>query len=195
MGENVCSVFTNVPVLTHKKMMKKIATLFILVLSVSVILSCKKDKIEFRSDFEKSFRAWQKFKVESRNNYSYTAPSYSWTGSSSETIIIVNDGKVTGRKYIAKARRDDPSQAIYVVEEWTEDSLTLNSHQSGASTLTLDQVYDMAKNNFLVKRADAKISFEAKNNGLISSAGFIDDNCADDCFRGFTITAIQKLSN
>ena len=195
MGENVCSVFTNVPVLTHKKMMKKIATLFILVLSVSGILSCKKDKIEFKSDFDSSFRAWQKFKVESRNNYSYTAPTYSWTGSSSETIIIVNDGKVTGRKYIAKARRDDPSQAIYVVEEWTEDSLTLNSHQSGASTLTLDQVYDMAKNNFLVKRPNAKISFEAKNNGLISSAGFIDDNCADDCFRGFTITAIQKLSN
>ena len=173
--------------------MKRNATLLIILFIATTFAACKKDNIEHGNDFQKSIKAWQSFKAESKNNYSYTTSTSSWTGYSTETTITVLDGKVAIRDYVAKAIKNDQTHAIYVVEEWREDSGTLNTHQNGASTLTLDQIYELAKSDYLLKRVDARTSFEAKNNGLISSAGYIDNNCADDCFRGIYIQSIINL--
>lgn len=35
--------------------------------------------------------------------------------------------------------------------------------------------------------------FETKNNGLISTCGYVENTCADDCFIDITITRIAKL--
>lgn len=42
--------------------------------------------------------------------------------------------------------------------EWTEDEDEINSHQhtGAAEALTLDQVYDKARNEWLTKRKNAK---------------------------------------
>ena len=175
--------------------MKRNAQILLTLLIATIFVACKKDKIENKSDFETSYRAWQKFKVTVKNNYSYTTTIASWTGHSSQTTITVLNGKVTRRDYIAKAVRSDQTHAIYIVDEWNENENTLNTHQSGSSTLTLDQIYELAKNEWLLKRANAKIFFEAKNNGLISSAGYVEDNCADDCFKGINISSIQDLNS
>jgi hypothetical protein len=58
--------------------------------------------------------------------------------------------------------------------------------------LTLDQIYELAKNDLLLKRADVSISFESKNSGLISAAGYVQNGCQDDCFRGINIKSISK---
>jgi hypothetical protein len=173
--------------------MKRTATFLIILLIAATFTACKKDKIEYKSDFETSLKAWQKFKAESRNNYSYTTSTSSWTGYSTETTITVIDGKVTQRAYIAKGIKNDETHAVVTLDEWQEDSKSLNSHQNGATTQTLDQIYDLAKNDFLLKRANAKTYFEAKNGGIISSAGYVEDNCADDCFNGISIQSVKNL--
>ncbi|EDM38491.1 hypothetical protein PBAL39_20500 [Pedobacter sp. BAL39] len=171
--------------------MKKYAYLIILSLA-TIFTACKKDKIEHANDFEKSFKAWTTFKNTSGNTYSYIVVTSSWTGYSTETTLRVVNGQITGRSYIAKGIKGNPS-SVYVVEEWSEDVNALNTHESGAALLTLDQVYDLAKNDLLLKRSNVETSFEAKNNGLISSAGYVENGCQDDCFRGISIKSISNL--
>ncbi|TKC12769.1 hypothetical protein FA048_03885 [Pedobacter polaris] len=170
--------------------MKRNAYLLLL-LVVATFTGCKKEKIEYSNEFEKSAKVWTAFKNASNNSYSYTTNTGSWTGYSSETTLTIVNGKIIGRTFISKGFKDN-SNTVVVLEQWQEDESSLNTHQSGASLLTLDQVYELAKNELLLKRDNAKVSFEAKNNGLISSAGYIENGCQDDCFMGINIKSISK---
>lgn len=78
---------------------------------------------------------------------------------------------------------------------WIESKQDLNNttDSPAAATLTLDQVYELAKNDWLRRLDNAKASFEAKNNGIISSCGYWEDGCMDDCFRGIRITLVEAL--
>ncbi|RZK53000.1 MAG: hypothetical protein EOO87_13985 [Pedobacter sp.] len=163
----------------------------LLVLTVSLFGACKKDDIVNKSAFDKSYKSWLAFKQESNNNYNYTVTFGSWTGYSTKTIISVKNGKVVERSFIAQSITYKPTgMEIVERERWTENATNLNTHENGAETLTLDEVYAKAKSNWLIKRESAKTTFEANNNGLISSAGYIQDGCQDDCFNGITISAI-----
>ena len=165
----------------------------LLVLTFSLFGSCKKDDIVDQSAFERSYRTWLAFKQESNNAYSYKVTFGSWTGYSTNTIISVKNGKVVERSFIAQTVNYKPTgMEIIEREKWTEDATNLNTHENGAATLTLDEVYAKAKSTWLLKRKNAKTTFEANNNGLISSAGFIEDGCQDDCFNGIRIVSIQK---
>jgi len=166
--------------------------LLIMLLIASVFSSCKKSDIEYENDFDKSFKAWQTFKASSSNSYRYKVYFASWVGYSHETTITVKDGKVVERAFIAKSI-ERPSNQTIVREEWTEDVNSLNTHPNGDATLTLDDIYHKAKNVWLLKRKDAEVSLETKNNGMISSCGFVPHNCADDCFNGISITLIEAL--
>ena len=166
--------------------------LLILMLVASIITSCKKDTIEYRSDFQESYKTWQSFKSSSNNSYRYKVYFGSWTGYSEETMITVKDGKVIERSY-KSTMRDYQSNQVTVREEWIEDSKSLNTHTNGHSTITLDEVYEKAKTVWLVKRQDGEASFETKNNGMISAAGFVPAGCQDDCFNGIHITSIEAL--
>ena len=79
--------------------------------------------------------------------------------------------------------------------QWTETEADLGLHEqtSASAVQTLDEIYETARTVWLKKRNDADISFEAKNNGLISSAGFWPEGCMDDCFRGISIRLIEAL--
>ncbi|MDP2414077.1 hypothetical protein [Daejeonella sp.] len=62
----------------------------------------------------------------------------------------------------------------------------------GDSTINLDAVYDKAANEWL--KADKKqniIYFEAKNQGMISTSGYVPNGCQDDCFTGIRISNIS----
>src|SRR5690606_11309244 len=79
--------------------------------------------------------------------------------------------------------------------EWTEEDHEVGTHEntSAATPRTLDEIYDQAQNDWLQKRPDTKVSFEANNNGLISSCGYIMDGCQDDCFIGINIASIEAI--
>lgn len=176
--------------LLKKIHMKKYTCLLILFATI-VFASCKKDKIEYSNDFEKSSKAWTEFKSVSNNSYRYITGSESWTGYSTETTITVSNGQVIGRSYIAKGRKDDQTTLV-IIEQWQEDINSLNTHNNGATLLTLDQIYELAKTDLLLKRQDASISFEANNFGMISTAGYVLNGCQDDCFTGIKIKSISK---
>lgn len=118
--------------------------------------------------------------------------SGSWTGTSSETVITVKDGKVTNRSYVYKIPGEKPGSQPIVKEEWQEEQGKLNTHSAGAATLTLDDVYQKAKTEWLLKRKDAETYFEANNNGMISTCGYVNNGCQDDCFNGIKIVSILK---
>jgi len=81
--------------------------------------------------------------------------------------------------------------------EWKEplESLGTNNDSGASDLYTMDDIYAMARSKWLKNRTGAKVYFEAENEGLISKAGYVIDGCADDCFEGVNIGAIESLDN
>lgn len=174
--------------------MKHSAFLSALLLMSTMFVSCKKDKLSHEGDFEKSYREWQVFKEASGGSYRYMITSGSWVGYGTETIITVTSGKITGRSYKLILPQGYPVSVPANEMAWTENENEINTHTSMAATaVTLDQIYEKARTEWLIKRKDADVYFEAKNNGMISSCGYVNKNCADDCFIGVHIAYIQAL--
>jgi len=90
---------------------------------------------------------------------------------------------------------DWDDQAFLEVLQWTETESELGLHEKAPAgrVQTLDEVYEAARSVWLKKRNDASVYFETKNNGMISSAGFVPDGCADDCFSGISIRSIAAI--
>lgn len=203
--------------------MKNITTLFLTWILLICLGACTKSDFEYQNDFEQSYQVWQDFKRSSNNSYYYVVSRSTWTGSTWETTITVDQGIITRRdfhyiafngflipnngwtiqeaKEIATAlnRPEMPNhlepEELLNTLSWTEGKSEIGSHElsSAASPLTLDEIYDLAKNEWLLKRSDASASFESKNNGMISHAGFVPDGCMDDCFFGISIKVIKAL--
>lgn len=160
----------------------------VLLLILSLLGACKKS--EYNDELTRSKDVYIAFKASSDNNYKYVVATGSWTGYGSTTTLTIQNGKVVGRAYIAKTVQNN---VVRVVVEWVEDAATLGSHSEGAALQNLDEVYERAQNEWLKKRDDATVYFEAKNQGMISSAGYVPKNCQDDCFSGITISSITRL--
>ena len=159
-----------------------------------LLASCSKDIVSPSGvSYQQSLKNWTAYKASVNNNYSYTVSTSSWVGSASETKITIQGGKVIARDYIATRRINNGPIETY--KTWNETAANLNTHASeGADLITLDDIYIKAKNEWLtVDKKKNKIYFETDDKGLISSCGYVPENCADDCFRGVTITQIAGL--
>lgn len=169
--------------------------LFLISALVLTITSCKKDTISNQSDYEKSYKAWQNFKQSVNNSYTYLVNTGSFTGYSTETTITVVNGAIKSRSY-KSFKLDYAGQNVPVktlIKAWVEDSSSLNTHgeYEGAELLTLDEIYAKAKSLWLAAdKSTNTIYFETKNNGLISSCGYVPNGCQDDCFNGIKISYI-----
>jgi len=174
--------------------MKNISYLSVIALILMLCTSCKKEKFDFKTDFEKSSAAWKTFKAKSGNSYVYQVSTSSWTNYQTFTTITVTNGQITGRDYMARSTEYHPSAAVTIHEQWNEGQQTLNTHTSGAASITLDEIYEQARTVWLKKRSDADTYFKAENDGLISSCGFVPHGCQDDCFTGIHIEFIRTLT-
>lgn len=172
--------------------MKAIYFSIISILFVVFTTSCEKSDIHKEKDYQHSYKAWLKFKAESNNSYRYISTTHSWVGTASETTITVQGGKIRGRAFV-QTRFDYTTNEIKIIEQWEEDEQNLNSHENHGPLYTLDEIYHLARTQWLVKQKGVQISFEVKNNGMISSCGYVPDGCQDDCFRGITIKLIERL--
>ncbi|HLS39114.1 MAG TPA: hypothetical protein VK023_12670 [Sphingobacterium bovisgrunnientis] len=185
-----------------------------------ILIGCGKDKLENQNDFEKSYATFQKFKKETKNTYTYktTVQSY-YDGIVREYTFEIVEGVVTKRSFMFKeignnkrpetgwteesARlafqatdyTDEAIANLISKLEWVEEKDQLGTMEAPLNIWTLDQIYDKAKEEWLIKRANAQIHFETNNNGLISLAGYVPNGCQDDCFTGIKITKIEKLEN
>lgn len=119
----------------------------------------------------------------------------SWVGLSWETTIEITNGLVTLRSF--EYLQIDESFDIPEAElSWVESGEEINSHGSEGPaflTLTLDEVYEKARTEWLIKQNNTNPRFEATNNGLISLCGYIIEGCQDDCFVRVRITSIEPL--
>lgn len=166
--------------------MKKL--LSILFLSV-LLSSCDEGIVE--TDFDKSLNVWKEFKKSVNNNYAYTVKSESWAGFGDSTIITVRSGVVTARKYTSYVI-DSQTGKKNPTGNWTETKSDLNSHDSGAKAMTIDEIYEKASSEWLkIDKNDNSIHFETKNQGMISLCGYTNKNCKDDCFVGVVISNIK----
>jgi len=165
---------------------------FMLLLVATLLGACKKE--EYGDELVKSKDYYIAFKRASDNNYQYVVTTDSWTGYRTATTLTVRGGKVVGRSYVAELGQwADTAWVLPVVKEWVEDAGSLGTHEEGAALRNLDDVYEQARKEWLKKRDDAYVYFEAKNNGMISTAGYSNKNCADDCFVGIAIRSITRL--
>jgi len=173
--------------------MKEMRCFYVLLLIGMLLTSCKKSNLNYENSFENSYQEWLNFKKTSGNSYNYVVGGGSVFGPGWQTDITVISGKVTKRhfKYTSIAAMVNvPAEVL----EWTENENEIGSHTtSGAIALTLDQVYEKARTEWLIKRKDASVYFETNNNGMISSCGYVPDGCMDDCFNGITISSIISL--
>ena len=166
-----------------------------LLLMGSLIFSCEKSDIDLDNEYEKSHKVWLDFKESSDNTYNYTVTGSSWTGTAWETKITVSKGIITQREFRFTSTEGLTENFPEEDLEWIEYENEINSHENtaAAESLTLDEVYAKAKNEWLIKRKNAKAYFEAKNAGLISVCGYVENGCMDDCFRGIKILYINKI--
>lgn len=168
--------------------------LFILLFIGFVFTSCNKDDFEYEDKFKDSQKALNRFKEQTGNTYEYTTTGGTWVGYSWQTTITVYDGKVNRRSF---KYTDYPKAIGTDIElEWTESVLELGSHKDtpALDVLTLDEIYQKAKEDWLKKRKGTETYFETKNDGMISLCGYSEENCQDDCFRGISIATIRGLA-
>jgi len=177
--------------------MKNIILIITLLLASSIISSCSTDdEFNYQNDFEKSTKAWVDFKDSSNNSYKYVTlegsvfTTYGW-----ETTITVSNGVIIERdfRYTSGAENFIPEDQLEWIENQNEINSSEHEHTSAFPAMTLNEIYDKAKQDWLIERKDATPYFESENNGLISTCGFTLKNCLDDCFVGITIKSIVAL--
>lgn len=173
--------------------MKNRICLIALLLVGCLISSCESDDTENQNELEKSYVAFSDFKKETNNSYKYTVVSSSWIGIAWETTIVVSNGKVVQRQFKYTNTQGLENNIPEEELQWTENENEIGSHTTGSDPVTLDEIYAKAKQEWLPKRDDVKTHFETKNNGLISTCGYVENGCQDDCFVGIHIKTIEPL--
>lgn len=175
--------------------MKNRIYLIALLLISCLITSCESDDVENQNEFQISKKALQDFKKATNNSYKYTVNFSSWTGTAWETTITVTNGVVAQRHFKYTNTAGLSSTISQSELEWTENVSEIGSHKNNAfAALILDEIYAKAQQDWLLKRANAKTYFEAKNNGLLSTCGYVENGCQDDCFIGIHIKSIEPLA-
>ena len=162
-----------------------------------LLFSCSSDDdFNYQNDFESSQKSWLSFKESSNNSYTYVVSgrtiftSYGW-----ETTITVSNGKVIERefRYTTGAENFIPVDQLEWIENENEIGSSEHEYTSAFSALTLDEIYNLAEQEWLIKRKGATSYFASENNGLISTCGYTKKECLDDCFVGVTIKNITAL--
>ncbi|MCG6187176.1 hypothetical protein [Maribellus maritimus] len=173
----------------------KIQFYFFTVLLSIVLFSCQEDELYFENAFDKSYKEWLNFKKVTGNSYRYTVIGSTWVGASWETTVTVTEGEVTARSFKMTASEELLAEIPEEDLEWAESGDKINSHTDtpAAETITLDEIYEKARTEWLTKKDDVKAFFETDNDGMISTCGYVENNCADDCFTGINISGIEQL--
>ncbi|WP_396601307.1 hypothetical protein [Algibacter sp. R77976] len=162
----------------------------ILALLICTAFSCDQEET---SEYNSSLEEWNTLKKQNNDSYTYTTSTSSWVGYGTNTTLIIQKGTVISRAYEA-FQFDESNGSKIITDSYLETSKDLNTHENGFATLTMDELYNSCIENYLsVNKNHNTIYFETNNFGILSNCGFVPDNCADDCFRGFRISLFEWL--
>lgn len=178
-------------------LMEKIYSPTLMTFTLLLLFSCSVDFLrenlfiegEQGFDFMESKNQWDKLKKKNGNSYQYTLLEESWTGTGSETTIVVEEGVVTGRYYNAFAisEEDGTRNITDSYEEILENEI--GQHSVGAPPYTMDVLNKLCISEFLIADPNLNtIFFDTNGEGVMLLCGFVPSGCVDDCFRGIKIS-------
>ncbi|WP_299015013.1 hypothetical protein [uncultured Polaribacter sp.] len=173
--------------------MKNKAYLIVVILIGSLFNACDSNDLEYQNKFETSKKIWLDFKETSNDSYKYIVTFVSWVGFRWETTIIVENGIVIQRDFEYTFTEGLSTEIKQDELEWTETGAKIGTHKNGAKPFTLDEIYNKAENDWLIERDYTTTYFETENNGMISTCGYENKRCMDDCFTGVRIKIIEPL--
>ena len=173
--------------------MKNTIYLIALLLIGSLFNSCESDDLEYLDKLNTSQKTWLNFKKSSNDSYKYIVTNSSWVGFSWETTITIVNGIITQRDFEYTSTEGLSTDIQQSELQWSETGSEIGAHENGAEPITLDEIYNKAQNDWLIERNNTTIYLETKNNGMISTCGYVENDCADDCFIGIYISNIEEL--
>lgn len=167
-------------------------TIALLVIAITCISCEKEDNIfeikgENNYNYYESLETWNQLKNIHGDSYTYETTYGSWTGYGSTTKLEIKNGIVISRTN-HRYQIDNSNGEKVTIDSYSENLENLGSHDYGASLLTMDEIYDICAEEYLiVNKKNNNIYFETKENGIIKLCGFVPNNCQDDCFTGISI--------
>lgn len=179
--------------------------------------------IEHESAYKKSLKKWEAFKSENNNSYTYVIETDRlFSTLPSRITLTVENGVLTKRSGYKKdlqlvqrpvtgwtaenirealisanmdnAQIEEMLTADFIANmEWEEDQNNLGKYDPKGLTMTIDQIYQKAKDTWLVPSKDDEAIFETNNNGIISMVGIRLKPYEDIPFNGVRIVSITAL--
>ncbi len=179
--------------------------------------------IEHESAYKKSLKKWEAFKSENNNSYTYVIETDRiFSTLPSRITLTVENGVLTKRSGYKKdlqlvqrpvtgwtaenirealisanmdnAQIEEMLTADFIANmEWEEDQSNLGKYDPKGLTMTIDQIYQKAKDTWLVPSKDDEAIFETNNKGIISMVGIRLKPYEDIPFNGVRIVSITAL--
>nr|WP_320022937.1 hypothetical protein [uncultured Draconibacterium sp.] len=176
----------------------------LLLIFVVILMACEKsndDKLSVLSTlkgengftYNESLKQWTELKDINGNSYIYQTTFVSWTGFGSITELKIEEGVVTSRVY-QEFKTNETNGQREIIDTYTETKTNVGSHDKGANSLTIDDLYNSCASEYLtVDKENNTLYFETDLDGLMTLCGFVPEGCMDDCFRGVKINSFKWI--
>lgn len=168
---------------------------------VLLYISCDREAIPPALDvqgesgytYSESKSKWLQMKKEKGDSYNYKVQEISWTGHGNNTLITIVNGKAVARTY-QEFFMDPDTGSIENGYGYSETKVDLGKNEAGARPWTIDHLYSICLAEYLVVDDESNtIFFDTDEEGILTSCGFVPDDCADDCFTGITLVQFNWL--
>lgn len=180
-------------------------------------------QIEHKSAYKKSLKKWENFRSESNNSYIYVIETYRFFSSAPSRITLTVERGVLKKRSGYKtelfsvqrpesgwtkenmrealvsmnmdnSRIEEILTADFIANmDWEEGQNNLGKYDPKDLVMTIDQIYQKAKDTWLVQSKDNESIFETDNKGIISLVGLKLKPYEDIPFNGVRIVSIKAL--
>ncbi|TYP98705.1 hypothetical protein C7447_10220 [Tenacibaculum adriaticum] len=177
-------------------------TLFLILLNLFIISCDNNDDNEsilntLKSNnglsFNENLEKWNELKIENGNSYTYKIRRSSVFGHTQTTTLVIQNDKVIARSFESyKPDLDSDDFNLILIETYDENESNLGENTNGAELKLIEDYYNDCSSEYLIVTTNNKIiTFSTSDSGIITSCGYRDKRCADDCFIGYTISDFE----
>lgn len=129
--------------------------------------------------------AWEQARDEAADSYSYVRVASYWTGERMETTVIVEGGNIVERDYVAYDGTEE------ITDSWQEYGVDVGSHEAGFEALTIDQLYDLCRDDVMPSATDTNVlTFTTFEDGLLQNCFTVDQSLEDSGADGVALESI-----
>ena len=185
--------------------MKNITTtLFLILLNIFIISCDSSDDIENESildtlksnnglSFNENLDKWYELKTENGSSYTYKIKRSSVFGNTETTTFVVQNDKIVSRKFESYTPNfDSEDYELILTNSYEENESNLGENTNGAELKLIEDYYNDCSSEYLiVDTTNNIITFTTADSGIITSCGYTDERCADDCFIGYFISDFE----